>query len=70
MQEFVDDRDATLNRKMEDNLSNYVRSMMKDLKETYKAREKQLSDAARDYKAKMLTVSNKHEKLIVAYRYY
>ncbi|XP_033637168.1 coiled-coil domain-containing protein 78-like [Asterias rubens] len=67
--EFVDDRDATLNRKMESNLSNYVRSMMKDLKETYKAREKQLSEAARDFKTKMMTVGKKHEKLIVAYRY-
>ena len=44
--------------------------MMKDLKETYKAREKQLSEAARDFKTKMMTVGKKHEKLIVAYRYF
>ncbi|XP_038067625.1 coiled-coil domain-containing protein 78-like [Patiria miniata] len=67
--EFVDDRDAILNRKMEDNLSNYVRTMMKDMKDTYKAREKQLSDAARDFKAKMQSVGKRHEQLLVAYRF-
>ncbi|XP_022097214.1 coiled-coil domain-containing protein 78-like isoform X2 [Acanthaster planci] len=67
--EFVDDRDATLNRKMEDNLTNYVRSMIKDMKETYKAREKQLSEAARDFKMKMQSIGKKHEQLLVAYRF-
>lgn len=39
-----------------------------ELKQTYRSREKQLSDAARNYRQQAQRVAKKHEELLVAYR--
>ncbi|XP_071509814.1 coiled-coil domain-containing protein 78-like [Diadema antillarum] len=49
-------------------LKGQVAAMMKDLQKTYRTRESQLSDAARDYKHAADKVSEKHQQLLVEYR--
>ncbi|XP_071949022.1 uncharacterized protein [Antedon mediterranea] len=51
------------------NLQNYVHTMSKDLKDAFKKREEQLSNAARTYRNQSLRIAKKHEELLVAYRW-
>ena len=53
---------------MEKQLTEYVKEMVKDLKKTYTSREKQLSEAVREYRSQTQRVAKKHEQLMVAYR--
>ena len=68
-QEYVDARANTFNRPMEQQLTEYVKEMVKDLKKTYTSREKQLSEAVKEYRSQTQRVAKKHEQLMVAYRY-
>ena len=68
-QEYVDARTRTLNKPVEQQLTEYVKEMVQDMKKTYVNREKQLSQAVREYRGQAGTVAKKHEQLMVAYRY-
>ncbi|NWZ86012.1 CCD78 protein, partial [Poecile atricapillus] len=48
-------------------MKNFVESMLKDIRASYKSREEQLARAARGYKKRMKDLAKKHENLLIAY---
>ncbi|NWS27767.1 CCD78 protein, partial [Polioptila caerulea] len=48
-------------------MKNFVDSMLKDIRASYKSREEQLARAARGYKKRMKDLARKHENLLIAY---
>ncbi|NXQ62621.1 CCD78 protein, partial [Anthoscopus minutus] len=48
-------------------MKNFVDSMLKDIRASYKSREEQLARAARGYKKRMKDLAKKHENLLIAY---
>ncbi|NXK66286.1 CCD78 protein, partial [Sylvietta virens] len=48
-------------------MKNFVDSMLRDIRASYKAREEQLARAARGYKKRMKDLAKKHENLLIAY---
>ncbi|NXB92313.1 CCD78 protein, partial [Vidua chalybeata] len=48
-------------------MKNFVDSMLRDIRASYKSREEQLARAARGYKKRMKDLAKKHENLLIAY---
>ncbi|NWT94861.1 CCD78 protein, partial [Urocynchramus pylzowi] len=48
-------------------MKNFVASMLRDIRASYKSREEQLARAARGYKKRMKDLAKKHENLLIAY---
>ncbi|NXM52607.1 CCD78 protein, partial [Illadopsis cleaveri] len=48
-------------------MRNFVDSMLRDIRASYKSREEQLARAARGYKKRMKDLAKKHENLLIAY---
>ncbi|KAI1233924.1 hypothetical protein IHE44_0004377 [Lamprotornis superbus] len=48
-------------------MKNFVDSMLRDIRASYKCREEQLARAARGYKKRMKDLARKHENLLIAY---
>ncbi|NXR54880.1 CCD78 protein, partial [Hippolais icterina] len=48
-------------------MKNFVDSMLRDIRASYKSREEQLARAARGYKKRMKDLAKKHESLLIAY---
>ncbi|XP_062359784.1 coiled-coil domain-containing protein 78 [Cinclus cinclus] len=48
-------------------MKNFVDSMLRDIRASYKSREEQLARAARGYKKRMKDLARKHENLLIAY---
>ncbi|NXH96146.1 CCD78 protein, partial [Pachycephala philippinensis] len=48
-------------------MKNFVDSMLRDIRASYKSREEQLARAARGYRKRMKDLAKKHEKLLIAY---
>ncbi|NXH52198.1 CCD78 protein, partial [Rhabdornis inornatus] len=48
-------------------MKNFVDSMLRDIRASYKRREEQLARAARGYKKRMKDLARKHENLLIAY---
>lgn len=55
--------------KTETKMRSYVDSMLKDIRKLFKNREEQLGQAVQQFKARLKQAIQKHEELIVAYRY-
>ncbi|NWH91724.1 CCD78 protein, partial [Aegithalos caudatus] len=48
-------------------MRNFVDSMLRDIRASYKSREEQLARAARGYKKRLKDLAKKHENLLIAY---
>ncbi|XP_063270962.1 coiled-coil domain-containing protein 78 isoform X2 [Prinia subflava] len=48
-------------------MKNFVDSMLRDIRASYKSREEQLARAARGYRKRMKDLAKKHENLLIAY---
>ncbi|NXP67491.1 CCD78 protein, partial [Chloropsis cyanopogon] len=48
-------------------MKNFVDSMLRDIRASYRSREEQLARAARGYKKRMKDLAKKHENLLIAY---
>ncbi|NXQ35436.1 CCD78 protein, partial [Alaudala cheleensis] len=48
-------------------MKNFVDSMLRDIRASYKCREEQLARAARGYRKRMKDLAKKHENLLIAY---
>ncbi|KAL2298733.1 hypothetical protein Nmel_014324, partial [Mimus melanotis] len=48
-------------------MKNFVDSMLRDIRASYKSREEQLARAARGYRKRMKDLARKHENLLIAY---
>nr|XP_054765250.1 coiled-coil domain-containing protein 78-like [Lytechinus pictus] len=66
--DHIDKSQRSSGRDTGDGLNGQIAAMVKDLKQTYRTRESQLSDAAREYKRTADAVAKKHQQLIVEYR--
>ncbi|NXD44671.1 CCD78 protein, partial [Copsychus sechellarum] len=51
----------------QDAMKNFVDSMLRDIRVSYKCREEQLARAARGYRKRMKDLARKHENLLIAY---
>ncbi|XP_068610975.1 coiled-coil domain-containing protein 78 [Brachionichthys hirsutus] len=49
-------------------LRSFVRSMLQDVRSSYRVREEQLASAARSYKRRLQKITKTHHALIIAYR--
>ncbi|XP_019633836.1 PREDICTED: coiled-coil domain-containing protein 78-like [Branchiostoma belcheri] len=67
--EYIDTSAGTAppNQQQLKDMRRYIDAMIADTKQAYKAREEQLSQAAKMYKKQAKQMANKHEQLLVAY---